>query len=223
MESHKARNKGRTNRAEAMTRAVSADRNRRRAVRVHDRILVGSRKIDQQRYSTLKENYRKGVSLYNQEEADDMALYLGTRAALLKVREKDEDLADFLQHLDAKLNRVLASVSKERSPLDRLDAQEVSISGTGIAFWSAEEMIPGDILELQLVLLPQYAHIFTIAKVIYAEHPEEMPSQYKCRAACEYILMLDADRESIVQNVFKRQQLALRHNRLEKDEAGNRQ
>jgi hypothetical protein len=215
--------KGRTNRADAMTRVVSADKNRRRAVRVHDRILVGSRKIDQQRYSILAENYRRGVSLYNLEEADELALYLGTRAALLKVREKDEDLADFLQHLDAKLNRVLALVSTEPSPLDRLDAQDVSISGTGIAFWSAEEIGPGDILGLQLVLLPQYAHIYTIAKVISTEQPEDMPDQYKCRAACEYILMLDADRESIVQNVFKRQQLALRHNRLKKGEAEKRQ
>ncbi|MEJ2689664.1 MAG: hypothetical protein P8130_06895, partial [Deltaproteobacteria bacterium] len=148
---------------------VPADQNRRQAVRVNDRILLSSRKLEQDRYNVIAQNYHNGISLYNQKEVGEIAIYLGSQASLARIREKDEDLANFLQHLDAKLSRVLASVSMKPSPIDSLLAQEVTLSGTGLAFFSKQQFSIGDLIELHFVLMPEFLHTYAIGKAVSAE------------------------------------------------------
>ena len=193
---------------------IPTDQNRRKAVRVNDRILLASRKLAQDRYDAIAQNYHNGISLYNQKEVGEIALYLGSQASLARIREKDEDFANFLQHLDAKLSRVLAAVSKEPSPIDTLLGQDVSLSGTGLAFFSKDGLSAGDLIELHLVLLPEFFHIYTIAKAISADKISAADSDFNFRIACEFVLIMDDDRETLIQHLFKRQQLALRNKRM---------
>ena len=200
-----------------MTSVVPAKENRRQAVRVTDRILLASKRINDEEYDAIVQCFSKGISLYNQEDVGEFALYLGAQAAIGKMREKDENLANFMQLLDAKVNRILAAVSKEPSPIDKLLAQEVNISGTGLAFLAPDKIAVGDMLELHLVLLPEYAHIYTVARAVSSHKPAEITSEYSCRVACEFDLIRDNDREAIVQHVFERQKSALRNRRLQKN------
>lgn len=197
---------------------IPADQNRRRAVRVNDRVLLSSRKIEQERFTVIADNYHNGISLYNQKEVGEIAIYLGSQASLARLREKDEDLANFLQHLDAKLSRVLASVSKEPSPIDTLQPQEASLSGVGLAFSAKEQYGAGDLMELHLVLLPEYLYIYALAKTMSCQKISAAESEFNFKVACEFVLIMDADRENLIQHLFKRQQLALRHQRLRENE-----
>ena len=197
---------------------IPADQNRRRAVRVNDRVLLSSRKIEQERFNVISDNYHNGISLYNQKEVGELAIYLGSQASLVRIREKDEDFANFLQYLDAKLSRILASVSKEPSPIDNLQPQETSLSGTGLAFFSKEQYVPGDFIELHLVLLPEYLYIYAIAKTISSAKVSAAESEYNSKVGCEFVLIMDEDRETLIQHLFKRQQLALRNQRLRENE-----
>jgi hypothetical protein len=193
---------------------VPADQNRRQAVRVNDRILLSSKKLEQNRYNAIDQNYHNGISLYNQKEVGEFAIYLGSQASLARIREKDEDFANFLQHLDAKLSRILTAVSKQPSPIDSLVAQEVSLSGTGLAFFSKQQFSAGDLMELHFVLLPEFLHIYAIAKTISAEKISAADGEFNFRVGCEFVLIMEADRETLIQHLFKRQQLALRNKRI---------
>lgn len=193
---------------------VPADQNRRQAVRVKDRILLSSRKLEEDRYNTIAQNYHNGISLYNQKEVGEIAIYLGSQASLARIREKDEDIANVLQHLDAKLSRILAAVSKEPSPIDTLLAQEVSLSGTGLAFSSKQQFKASDLIELHLVLLPEFLHIYAVAKAISAEKVSAAEAEFNFRVGCEFMLIMEEDRETLIQHLFKRQQMALRNKRM---------
>ena len=70
-------------------------------------------------------------------------------------------------------------------------------------------------LEMQIVLLPEYVHVYAIGKTVSCSRPADMPPEYTCRIACEFILIRDEDREAIIQHVFRRQKSALRNKRLQ--------
>lgn len=187
-------------------------------MRVSDRVLLSSRKIEQERFSVIEQNFHNGISLYNQKEVGEISIYLGAQTSLSRIREKDEDIANFFQHLDAKLSRLLAAVTKEPSPIDTLQPQEANLSGTGLAFFSKQQFSAGDLIELHFVLMPEYLHLYAVAKTISAEKISAADSDFNFRVACEFALIMDADRETLIQHLFKRQQLALRHKRLHKKE-----
>jgi len=174
--------------------------------------------LGQDRFAAIARNYQNGISLYNQKEVGEIAIYLGSQASLSRIRERDEDLADFLQYLDAKLSRILAEVSKGPSPFDILQAQEVTLSGTGLAFSSKDQFAVGDLLELHLVLLPEFLYIYAIAKAVSSEKIPAAEPGFNFQVACEFALIMEEDREALIRHLFKRQHLALRNQRMPEQE-----
>jgi len=198
-----------------MNTSFSAEENRRQAVRVNDRILLAVRPMEQQQYETIRDSYSRGISLYNQESLRDIYLYLGAHNALAKIEEKDEDMADFLRHLDNKLNTILAAVSDKPSPMEPFTALDVNISGSGLAFPSDTIYSPDQVVEVQIILLPDHIHIYTVSRVVKSEPPAD-PGQ-PGQTAVEFELIMDSDRETLISHIFRRQQLALRNRRLRRE------
>ncbi len=183
-------------------------RDRRRAVRIEDRVLLGVRPLSAEEYAAVAAAYEAGRSLYNQETLGDAYLYLGGHHALANLKEKDEDLAAFLLHLDFKLNRILDSLSEEPSPMSALRPRKVSLSGSGLAFVGSERHEPEARVALQLVLLPDYIHFYIVGRIVSCQ-----PLEDGFRTAVEFDLIMDEDRETIIQHLFRLQHLALRARR----------
>ncbi len=188
-----------------MNSCFQGEANRRRAVRVEDRVLLGVRPLTTEEYERIAAGYHQGRSLYNQETLGDAYLYLGSHHALANLKEKDEDLAAFLLHLDFKLNQILNAVSDRPSPMAGLVARHVSLSGSGLAFVAEESYEPESRIEVQLVLLPDYLHFYIVSRVVFCR-----PEGDGYRTAVEFDLIMDEDREAIIQHVFRLQHLALR-------------
>lgn len=196
---------------------MSDGRNRRTAVRATDRVLLAYKKVTPEKYEDIAEDYRQGISIYTQEGMGDVQIYIGAHTALERLRKKDPDLADYLRHLDNKLNILMKRVKGERSIFDALKMQKVSISGSGIAFFSFEEFAPGDIIELHLALLPTYTYLYFFAKVTQCDQDSEHQGRPIYRIGSEFALMMEEDREKLVQHNFKQQSLALRSRRDDED------
>ena len=120
----------------------------RQAVRVTSRILFVCYPVAEEKYQKILEDFNNGISLYNRAELSDIQMYIGAQSALARLKDKDEDLASFLQHLDGKINMLLDKVDDSPSLLDNLSLQTVNISGHGMAFWSKSSYSKNDILEL---------------------------------------------------------------------------
>ncbi|MGV1099452.1 PilZ domain-containing protein [Thiovibrio sp. JS02] len=189
--------------------------NRRQSVRITDRVLLAVNPVSPEKLQSVTEDFHHGISLYNQEKLADIQMFIGAQTALVKLRERDADLADFLQHLDNKMNMVLQRVKKEKSPLDALVLQKANISANGIAFQSDTPARLDDVFEVHVVLLPAYIYVYCFGRVVSCEAAtDEEEGGEKFRIALEYALLTEEDREKIVQHNFKQQSLALRNRRL---------
>ena len=189
--------------------------NRRKSVRVIDRMLLACKRVSQEKFEAVAEDLKDGIPLYNHEGLADIQMYIGAQNALGRLRERDQALADFLKHLDTKMNIMLKRVKGERSPFDDLSLQKVTLSASGLAFVINEQMNPDDMLELHLVLLPAYTYIYCYGRVVSCEALPEQADNRIFQVAVEFTLMMDEDREKLIQHNFKLQGLALRNRRIE--------
>jgi len=189
--------------------------NRRQSVRVTDRIMLAIHPVSDEKMQTVAKDFQQGISPYNQEGLADIQMFIGAQSALASLRERDADLADFLQHLDQKMNMMLKQVRGGESPLDVLVMRKANISANGIAFCSDAPARLDEIVEIHLVLLPAYTYVYSFGKIIACDpNPEGEDSDCKFRVALEFTFLLDEDREKIIQHTFKQQSLALRNRRL---------
>ncbi|HIJ78891.1 MAG: PilZ domain-containing protein [Desulfobulbaceae bacterium] len=188
--------------------------NRRQSVRITDRLLLTSKPVSQEKYEAVVKDFANGISLYNQEGLADIQMVIGAQGALAKLSEKDEPLADFLRHLDNKLNMILKMVKAEKTSYDDLEMMKANLSGNGIAFISTEAVAVDALLELHLVLLPSYAYVYSLGKVVTCESLPEGAEEQGYRIAVEFTVLMEEDREKLIQHCFKQQSLALRNRRL---------
>lgn len=193
-------------------------RNRRESVRATDRVLLAYKKTSPEKFADIAEDHRQGISIYTQEGLGDVQMYVGAQTALDRLRGKDPDLADFLKHLDNKINLLLKRVKGERSIFDVLKMQKVNLSGKGLAFYSFEEFQPGDIVEVHMALLPAYNYMYFFARVVKCDNEGEHQGKTIYRVGTEFALMADEDRDKLVQHNFKQQSLALRSRRQGEDD-----
>lgn len=193
------------------------DNNRREAVRVADRILISFDRLSPQEYKAILDDYSRGIMPSRREGAYEIEAFVGTQNALQRMREREEDLADFLQHLDTKINMVLSKLQGKPSPMDNLTLLEVSLSGVGIAFFLDHPMTVNDFLALNIVLLPNFSYIHCFGRVVTCEEKEDRrePEKTGYRIAVEFTLIMEDDREKLMQHSFKLQSIYLRNRRQE--------
>lgn len=188
--------------------------NRRQSVRVNDRLMLALNPVSAEKMQTIVKDFQQGISPYNQEDLSDIQMFIGAQSALAKLRERDADLADFLQHLDNKMNLMLKQVKGGVSTLDNLAMFMGNISAHGLAFCAETPFNHGEIFEIHLVLLPVYTYVYAFGKVVVCDPVKgEEISGCRFRVGLEFVFLLDEDREKIIQHTFKQQSLALRNRR----------
>ncbi len=189
--------------------------NQRQSVRINERVLLSHAVISPARYKAIADAYVKGIPPYNQEELIDVQMYVGAQNALNRLRDRDKDLAAFLQHLDTKVNMLLKKMGDTDSPFDRLKFQEVNLSGSGIAFVSGQPMKGDEVVEFHLILLPEYTYVYCFGKVVNSKADKRPDGSVAYRIHTKFILLMEEDQEKLVQHNFKQQSLHLRNRRLE--------
>lgn len=187
--------------------------NQRQAVRINERVLISHEPVAPARYKAIADAYVKGIPPYNQEELIDVQMYVGAQSALNRLRERDKDMAAFLQHLDTKVNLLLKKMGNEESPLDRLKFREVNLSGSGIAFASEKPLKVDEVIEFHLILLPEYTYIYCFGKVVNTKEDKKPDGSVVYRIHTKFILLMEEDQERLVQHNFKQQSLLLRNRR----------
>ncbi|MDH3392909.1 MAG: PilZ domain-containing protein [Desulfobulbaceae bacterium] len=190
--------------------------NHRQSVRINERVLLSHAPVSPARYKAIADSYVKGIPPYNQEELIDVQMYVGAQNALNRLRDRDKDLAAFLQHLDTKVNLILKKMGSEDSPFDRLKFQEVNLSGTGIAFSSSKPMKEDEVVEFHVILLPEYTYVYCFGKVANVIEDKRSDGTPVYRIGTKFILLMEEDQEKLVQHNFKQQSLHLRNRRRDK-------
>ncbi len=192
-----------------------SEEDRRDSVRVTGRNLFNFKAVTPEKFAAIKADYDDGIPPYSQEGLADIQLFIGAQSALARIRERDTDLGDFLSHLDTKMNLLLKMATKEKTLLDKLTLHDLNLSGKGIAFVSANKLAVNDILELHIALLPTYTYIYCFGKVLSCKELQRDGRSF-FKIGSEFVLIMEEDREKLVQHNFKQQSLALRNRRKAK-------
>lgn len=189
----------------------------RQAIRMTGRMLFSHRRISPANYALLEADFKRGVPLRDRAEMASLQVFVGAQGALVRLRERDPDLGEFLQNLDAKINLLLQKVAKEPSPFDSMEMQQVSISGTGVGFAAKEAIAANERLEFHLILLPNQFHIYCLGEVVHCQTVAEPSDGHGFRVAARFTLIMEEDRERLIQYNFRLQSQALKNRRLEQD------
>ncbi len=192
---------------------VNRGQNSRQAVRIVDRILFTCGPVSVERFKEIADDIQKGIPPYNQEGLADIQMFIGAQNALGRIREKDKDLAEFLQHLDSKINLMLKTVRDKETPLDKLTLQEVNLSAAGVAFLSKKPIKPNTLLEFHLVLLPGHTYVYCFGKVVNCDQGKSKDPEKPYYVSAKFVLIMEEDREKLIEHNFKQQSLALRQRR----------
>ncbi len=199
-----------------MDDAIEDDR--RSSVRVTGRNLFAYKEIDEEKFAEYAKDFENGISLYSQETLVDMQIFVSAQSALDRIRDKDADLADFLHHLDMKMNILIKKTDGGKTPLDDLKLRDLNMSGAGLAFIAPEPIAVETLLEFRVVLLPNYIFIYAIGRVNKCEMVHQENDQKFYRIGTEFALIMDEDREKLIQHNFRQQSLALRNRRKQQEQ-----
>ncbi len=177
---------------------MEGEREARTHVRIDDTVLIKFRKVSLEEFQKKIEAYNSGKEspwidpLRAPGEARKLNYHLK------KLWEKNRDLAEVLEILATKLDRILLNLNKEA--LKDFKEVRVNISGAGIRL----EMDPlpevGDIFELDIGLLPDYYFFRVYAEVVRVEDGQ---------AAMKFVWIKEEDLDKLVQNIFKKQLLQI--------------
>ncbi len=166
-------------------------------------------------------NHQVIESLDDIPESDDFSLESSPRIKLLQqLSQLDSENQVYLNTLADKQNKVggyLINLNKKidfltRFVLQSLDEEhqemtEVDISGGGLRFLTNQNYKTGDLLKIELVLVPECVGIFAYGEVV--ESGEVSGEQLEI--AVTFSKLTEADRDAIVKHVFKVQSQQLRH------------
>lgn len=197
--------------------ATTPNGENRKSVRITSRLLLSHRKIAAEKLDRIRADCDNGISMYNRQDLSGIQVYVGAQAALSRLHDKDKDLAAFLGHLDNKLNLLLEKMDSVPSLLADLTLQKINISGTGVAYWTDEVHENGQLVELHMIIPPENSYMNCFCEVIDSWEEKGEGGKKIFRVSLRYVLIMEHDREMLVQYNFRQQSLALQRRRLDQE------
>jgi c-di-GMP-binding flagellar brake protein YcgR len=163
-----------------------------------------------------KEEYRlsqKKISQLAPETEESQYIDGGTGPAWLESAGIEPELVKFLMHLNDKLDRILAMVSKDPSETIRFQrGTAVNIGGAGMKMAVESPVRVGEFVHIQLVLSRKpLMHLDVYGNVVRVDAPSGESSGFYYLGIKFLDLDLDVNtREKIIASIFKRQRQTLR-------------
>ncbi|QJA06930.1 PilZ domain-containing protein [Thermosulfurimonas marina] len=180
-----------------------SEKEARTHVRIDDRILLRFRRLTPEEFQEKMLRYRTGEEspwidpLRPPGEARKLDYHLK------KLREKNRDLAEVLEILALRMDRLLLDMKAEEI---RREFREISanLSGAGLRVPLGERPQVGDLYELDIGLLPEYYFFRAYGEVVRLEDSE---------VAFRFVWITEDDQDRLVQHVFRKQILQIQISR----------
>ncbi len=185
---------------------------RRAHIRIVDRILFSFKFMDKKEYEALVEKVLSGA----EQPFEEYSMQWGLPkidAPLRKLREKDEALAKVLDTIDTKLNLILNLLNLRLRKDTPTQEMTVDISAAGLSFPYPERIEEGQILQMDIGLLPEQYFFRCFGEVVRNQKDDD--EGYKI--GVKFIWITEQDRERLIEHIFQQQVLQLRLRREVRD------
>lgn len=193
----------------------------RRSFRVNESIYVKYHMLTEEEFGAGISHYK--VTQGPGDSANSMLVDIEARLseAMFMLKGEHGALGRCITLLNDKLNVVISASTALRAAKSELTSsapQDCDISADGICFASERALAVGDKLYIQLLLSTDNRYIDTFCKVTrLAEPPSGSHSALPYGIVVEFVDMLAAQREMLIQHMFGRESETLRMRRLEMD------
>jgi hypothetical protein len=189
----------------------STEEDRRSHIRIRDRVLLHFRPIEKEEYQRTIAAYRNGTAS-PWIGGSPPALGKSIQGHIRRIRDRDEALANILEAMDQKLGLILSLLNTDREEIPA-EPHEIDLSAAGIAFLSASQLSVGQIMEIDLGLLPQRLFLRCYGEVVRCEKVERRGFA----TAVSFLWITEDDKDRLIEHIFQRQVLLLRIRRNQKD------
>ncbi|NDY42032.1 PilZ domain-containing protein [Dissulfurirhabdus thermomarina] len=186
---------------------------RRSHIRIHDQVLLAWRPITREAFEGIMQAFREGRTT-PWSECTRAYEFPKIDAPLKRLREKDPALAAVVEILDQKLTMLLNRLARPEEDECEAKPHLVDISGVGIAFQSDEAIPVGQVLEMDLGLLPSHTFMRLYGEVLRCDR-ESGGAPYA--VAVKFIWIAEDDLDRLIEHIFQRQVLQLRLRRQQQE------
>lgn len=199
-----------------MTASTTND-DRRRFFRISDNIGLRYRTVSTDELAAAIARSRSG-------RPDRLALassFASTsnelRHGLERMRREHPEVAAYLEALNDKLDVLIQLLAVHQSEMPDSPTHRVSLSASGISFSTSETIGAGAVLELTVLLFPEFACVRAFGTVMHSQ-PAAEGADGSLELRVDFTHIREADRELIIRHVVQRQSSILREARIALDE-----
>ena len=191
---------------------MSASENRREGFRLDDKMKLHVKIADPEYLASILKNFDSFRMRYclkshlrNQTEI--------RLPKLVKIRKRDPEIAEYLQHLETQIEQLAARLSNDSDmeyDANNLE-RSVNLSSTGLRFNSDQEYEVGQQLELGMVLSTSGTQLVAIAEVLRVDNCQHKTHDGKSAflVSTYYTRIHAEDTEAIIRHMAKLQQIQL--------------
>lgn len=133
-----------------------------------------------------------------------------SRKLLRKIERDSPDIGDFLKILERKIDLVGRAFLSYEANLPEQTAQRVSLSASGLSFDAEDPYVPGKVLELKMVLQPNWVGLIAYGRIVYCKK-NDAGSELPYQISVDFVGLCDSDRELLIRHVVRRQLHQLRN------------
>jgi len=188
---------------------------RRRFFRVDDIVGLKIEHVDKQQLEETLQTFRKEQHKFSIRNEFNYQLEQH-RADLNHIKAKMPELGRYLSVLQAQIDSLTDRIISAEHKSSMTRDTEANISAQGIAYMSDDRLTSGDIVKLNLKLLPGQQKIVIYARVILCVKDPTEQGRFKIALDFEHIH--EADREILVKHVHEKQRQLLGAGRFEKND-----
>lgn len=186
---------------------------RRRFFRIQDDVALRYRTVTSEELDAALQRIHLGypdtISLASAFASSSAQM----RQALERVRSESPDVAALLEGLNEKLDMLIQLMAVHDAELDNHPTHGVSLSASGISFQADTALDVGALVEIKLVLFPQYVCMLCFGPVVHCHRCVARDGTKKYDIGVDFTHIRENDRELIVQHITRKQSAQLREAR----------
>ena len=187
---------------------------RRQYFRIEDAVRLDYRVLSR---AEFEQRRHQGRSALAAEEFTAISSLLSIShemsGVLRKIESEAPDVARYLKALDRKVDLLARSILGKDEDLAEAPARAVNLSASGISFDATEPLAVGSLLELKLLLLPDYIGMLIFGEVVGCDPVVAgKPAGGYCTRV-NFTQLREEDQDVLIRHVLQRQSEYLRRRR----------
>lgn len=189
---------------------------RRRFFRIDDELVFFYQKIDEETAQRMTAGSHDILGNASLMAALDV---LSQESSLLmrRIERNQPDIADYLKVLENKIELLVRAFMMQGMNWSQQEPRNVNLSASGIAFECTEAMVPGEFLEIKMLLASSMSLIVVVGRVVHCTTHQRDDGTPAYTIAVDYYNMHEQDREFLIKHVVKRQLQQLRQHKAQQE------